>query len=97
MKRRWVNQIFFTVTACLFFYICGIGINNIFRYNAFRRELDEQERILLLENHANQLYKRQLSQLDTPGFWELQAKNRLGYVNPGEVVYKVIPDTSKRK
>lgn len=97
MKRGWGNRLFFVITISLFVYICGIGINNIFRYNAFRSELAEQQRVLMLENRSNQLYKRQLSQLEAPGFWEYQAKIRLGYVLPGEVVYKVIPDSSKRR
>lgn len=97
MQHKWVHNAFFALSIILFLYMCAIGINNIFRYNAFRTEFEEQRRLLLLETHTNQVYKHQLSRVEDPGFWELEAKTRLGYVNPGEVVYKVIPKESKRK
>jgi len=75
--------------------MCAIGISNIFRYNAFCTEFEEQRRLLLLETHTNQVYKHQLSRVEDPLFWELEAKRRLGYVKPGEVVYKVIPKEKK--
>lgn len=77
--------------------MCGIGINNIFRYNAFRKEYEDKRRLLLVETKINQGYKYQLSRLDGFDFWEVEAKTRLGYVKPGEIVYKVIPKEGKRK
>lgn len=99
--RPLAHGIFFFLSIATFVYMCAIGINNIFRYNAFYSEYDALNRSLLTETRINQSYKRQLSQLDSPELWEFQAKLRLGYVKGGEVVYKIIPanrqDTKTRK
>ncbi len=96
-----VHAAIFSVSILILIYMCAIGINNIFRYNAFYSEYDALNRTLLTETRINQSYKRQLSQLDNPELWEFQAKLRLGYVKDGEVVYKLIPadrqDTKTRK
>ena len=41
----------------------------------------------------NQQLKTQLLQLHKPSFWEMQARQKLGYMKKGEVVYKFVPDT----
>ena len=97
MKKKWSHSLIFAVTVGLIVYICGIGLKNIFRYNSFHSEYESLKQTLLVETRTNQYYKRQLSQLNSPDFWELEAKTQLGYVKEGEVVYKIIPPDEKRK
>ncbi len=81
------------VGAVLFFlYICGIGIKSVFRYNSFHREHAELQREFLAVSKQNTYYKALLSRRNNPEFWELHAKQRLGYVAPGEQVYKVVQE-----
>lgn len=78
------------VVFCL--YICGIGIKSVFRYNAFHREHADLQQTLLAVSKQNNYYKLLLSRRNNPEFWELHAKQRLGYVNAGEYVYKAVQE-----
>lgn len=78
--------------ALFFLYICGIGIKSVFRYNAFHRERAMLQEELRNVSKQNNYYKALLSRRNNPEFWELQAKQRLGYVKPGEQVYKVVQE-----
>jgi len=73
-------------------YICGIGIKSVFRYNAFHREHSELQQTLWTVSKQNNYYKALLSRRNDPEFWELHAKQRLGYVNAGEHVYKAVQE-----
>ncbi len=73
-------------------YICGIGIKSVFRYNAFHREHAQLQRELRLVSKQNNYYKALLSRRNNPEFWELHAKQRLGYVKDGEYVYKAVQE-----
>jgi cell division protein FtsB len=97
MRQKWTHSFFFGASILLLVYICAIGINNIFRYNAFYSEYDALKLTLLTETRVNETYKRQLSQLDNAALWELEAKTKLGYVKEGEVIYKIIPKTDRKK
>ncbi len=89
VKKRVVHIGFFTMTVIILIYIFYIGIKNILRYNAFKQELSNAFLQLEEEYRLNRLYKRQLADIDKPEFWEIQAKEQLGFVKKGEVVYKL--------
>ena len=73
-------------------YICGIGIKSVFRYNAFHREHVQLQRELWSVSKQNNYYKALLARRNNPEFWELHAKQRLGYVKAGEHVYKAVQE-----
>lgn len=81
---------FFVLAVLFLLYICGIGIKSVFRYNAFHREHVALQQELKAVSRQNNYYKAVLSRRNNPEFWEYQAKKRLGYVLPGENVYRVI-------
>ena len=72
-----------------------IAVKNIRRYNAFKWEYKSAQESLTEELWLNKKYHRQLAEINTADFWELEAKEQLGYVRKGEVVYKLLPTTHK--
>lgn len=71
-------------------YISYIGIKNVFRYNAFKREDRKAVHNLHLLTQINTQYKQQLLAMSQHKFWEREAKLKLGFVNQGEEVYRLI-------
>ena len=91
---KWKNISFFFVTLVLVVYVCCIGIKNIFRYNKFKLEAQENERVLKHLTFQQDAYNKKLLSIENEGTWELLAKTRLGYVKKGEVVYRFLPKQS---
>ncbi len=72
-------------------YVIYIGVINLFRYNSFKMEYQKK---MVTYNEAlqkNRDYKLALAGMKTQDYWELQAKERLGYVKSGEVLYRIVP------
>ncbi len=88
-----VRPFFLLATIAIFVYICGIGIKNIIRYNSFKLHYTTLIADLRKETHINESFKNQLLAMNETGYWELKAKEQLGYVKPGETVYKLISST----
>ncbi len=66
-----------------------IDMANLFRYKSFKHEYDEKVTTYNEALQKNQQYREALEGMQTQDYWELQAKSRLGYVKPGEVMYRI--------
>ncbi|MGE4169540.1 MAG: septum formation initiator family protein [Candidatus Margulisiibacteriota bacterium] len=84
------EHVFLFGMVLLLAYTSYIGIKNIFRYNGFKLEYQAKLDAFNVETKLNQRYRTQLLLMDRPEFWENEAKTRLGFVHPGETVYKPI-------
>lgn len=91
MTHRWGRKVMLGAALLVLGYSMWIGLKNIFRYNAYVTEYNQLRRDMMNENRMNDRSKRWLSLLQSPSFWEMAAKTKLGYVKEGEVVYKVHP------
>jgi cell division protein FtsB len=78
-------------TLILMGYVCYIGLKNIFRYNAFMLEYKNVTAQVEEEARRNLIIKRQLLKMRDADYWEVQAKQQLGYINEGETVYNLYP------
>ena len=83
------------ITFCLFVYVCSLGIKNIIRYNGFKLQYADLVSELKKETRLNRTYKNQLLDMKTKTYWETKAREKLGYVKPGETVYKLISPSQK--
>lgn len=90
MKYRFSRALPFIITLIILVYICSIGIKNIFRYNKFKLEYRLLNAQLTKEKQRNIQLKQRLTMLKKPFFWEMIAKQKLGYIKKGETVYKII-------
>ncbi len=66
----------------------GTVTRNILRYSTYKQDLkikNEELACLVIEAQG---YRDILSSLESKEFWVLEAKKKLGYIQPGEVVYK---------
>ncbi|MSR88503.1 MAG: hypothetical protein EXS67_02480 [Candidatus Margulisbacteria bacterium] len=88
MKFHKPAFLFFTLF--LLGYTSYIGLKNVFRYNEFKIAYKVQQAAYLEELRLNKNYKQQLLFMQNPDYWELQAKKKLGLINPGEHVVKII-------
>jgi len=88
---------FLFFTLFLLGYTSYIGLKNVFRYNEFKIAYNALQATYLEEIRLNKTYKQQLLFMQNPDYWELQAKKKLGLINPGEHVVKIIdvPKDSK--
>ena len=89
-RINFLNTSFFILSIIILFYVCAIGIHNLFRYNAFNKDYNTAAKHYLNELHLNKEYIKQLLLIDTPEYWELLAKEKLGYTNKNEVVFKIL-------
>lgn len=89
VKKKVVTISFLGMTVLLFVYVCYIGVKNILLYNAFKAEYKTALVQYEEEVHLNNRYKESMQEMQGPDYWELQAKQQLGYVKKGEVVYKL--------
>ena len=87
MKNSFRNLVFVSSLFCLFFYVCSIGIKNIYRYNVFLNEYKTLQKDYHLVQKRNQLLKQQLVQIEDMDYLEEEIKKKLGYIHEGEVVY----------
>lgn len=83
------HLILFGGTMILLFYVCSIGIRNVFRYNAFKFEYLDALNHYENEQKKKEWYEFQISAQSKESYWEEKAKVELGYVKNGEVVYKL--------
>ncbi len=83
----WNLSVFF-LSVTLLVYTFVIGIKNIFRYNDFRAEYQRNLQVRAEERARNRYYKIQLNVIEDHRFWEMKAREELGYVKNGETVYK---------
>lgn len=88
MKFHKPAFLFFTLF--LLGYTSYIGLKNVFRYNEFKIAYNALEATYVEELHLNKTYKQQLLFMQNPDYWELQAKKKLGLINSGEHVVKII-------
>lgn len=88
MSAGFKKIIVLGIPILLTVYVCDIGIQNIVRYNRFKFELKENEQKLKHAFTKHQFFANQIAQMETPEYWELSAKKRLGFIKKGEVVYK---------
>jgi len=89
MSKKFLNVSLFICISILLCYTCGIGINNIFRYNRFRLELKYLNETLIYEQEKSNKLKKKLLKIKSKNYIELLAKQRLGYVKPRETVFKL--------
>lgn len=89
IKKKVVTLSFLGMTTILFLYVCYIGIKNILTYNAFKSECKIQAANYQQELILNRSYREKLNHIQDPDYWELQAKEQLGYIKKGEVIYKL--------
>jgi len=87
--KRVGHIVLFGGTIVLLFYVCSIGIHNVFRYNAFKFEYLDALAKYESEVKKKEWYEFQINAQDRESYWEEKAKMELGYVKNGEVVYKV--------
>ena len=92
MKRK---RLLFFVTLFLFLYMGYIGLKNVFRYNKFKIDYVSMQETYAEEQKINLDYKHQLASMQSPDYWELQAKAKLGLVCSGERVIKIMIKESK--
>lgn len=83
-------MLLFVFTFLSLIYISYIGIKNVFRYNAFKREDRQAVKELHSLTQINTQYKQKLLAMSHHKFWEREAKLKLGFVNQGEEVYRLI-------
>ena len=69
-------------------YSTCIGLRNVFRYNTFKKEVVMKQSALAELHYTNQYYKRLVSSIKSDSFWIVEAKQKLGYSQKGEIVYK---------
>mgnify|MGYP006430279871 FL=1 len=56
----------------------------------FSQEYNRIQDRYVVEQERNQTYHQQLAEMETPTYWELEARKQLGLVLPGESVYKLV-------
>ena len=83
------NLLFFILSVILLTYTFFIGIKNIFRYNKLKVQYEKVVMKYQTELQKKEEYKIQIDQMKFQDFWELQAKQKLGYVKQKEIVYKL--------
>jgi len=83
------NLLFFILSVILLTYTFFIGIKNIFRYNKLKVQYEKVVMKYQTELQKKEEYKVQIDQMKFQDFWELQAKQKLGYVKQKEIVYKL--------
>ena len=83
-----LNRIFLIVTCLFCGYSAFICAQNMIRYNAFKLEHQDvqQKQQGLMEIKMG--YQESIDALELPAWWELEAKKKMGYSQPGERVYK---------
>jgi cell division protein FtsB len=92
VKKQRLGYLFlFGFSAILLLYMCGILIENIVRYNRFKREYDKVALDFQQTVELNMQYRHQLQAMSKPDYWETSARLRLGLVFPDEVIYRVVP------
>jgi cell division protein FtsB len=84
-----IDTISLVISVMVLLYICSIGIKNIIRYNGFELEYQLLLSQINSETQKNRAYKKQLISLKEDVYWEMEAKNRLGFVRPGEQIYRM--------
>ena len=90
MPNQRLITFLFLLVGFFIFYLGSIGIKNIFRYNKFQLETQSLATELHKETAIQTEYKRELAAMCRPEYWQQLAQKRLGLVNKGEVVYKII-------
>jgi len=83
-------MMFFGMTLLLIIYSSSIGMRNLFRYNRFSYDLENNLVKLKELQMLNHTYKNSLVKMDSDFYWEFLAKRDLGYVNKGESVVKFL-------
>lgn len=90
MPNQRLITALFVLVGILTIYLAGIGIKNIFRYNRFQLEAQSLVAELQKETIHQTAYKQELEAMRQPEYWQQLAQKRLGLVNKGEAVYKII-------
>lgn len=78
---------FLSITIIGLIYVSSLGIKNIFRYNKLRFEHEEAVQAYQLEKTRNQSFQEKLHLMKSNHYWELTAKQKLGFQKPKETVY----------
>ena len=85
---RHVGFILFCLFICLFLYSFAISVRNYVRYSFLNKQY------LALEQQYESLEKTQFDfqqkyeLIHRDSFWELEAKQKLGYIRRDEVMFK---------
>tara|TARA_B100002051_G_C16386892_1_gene463281 strand:- start:95 stop:388 length:294 start_codon:yes stop_codon:yes gene_type:complete len=85
----------FIITCFLLIYILAIGINNIFRYNKYQLQYNEIEMKLINEKIKNKELINELKKTKKEEYWELKAKQELGYIKSNEKVFILTKGVTK--
>tara|TARA_B100000427_G_scaffold139153_1_gene115717 strand:+ start:8884 stop:9201 length:318 start_codon:yes stop_codon:yes gene_type:complete len=72
----------------LFIYTSSISLRNLLRYNMFKKELIDSQRILDKQQLINKQYQEKIALMLTDDYWMLEAKKKLGYIQSDEYIYK---------
>ena len=89
-RRAFFRISFFCFTLVVFLYVCCIGIKNVFRYNTYKSAHVLKENELEAVRQKNTQLKQDLLDMESEHYWELQVKERLGWVKSGEVEYRIL-------
>ena len=79
-----------SMLSILLVYSVSIGFRNFFRYNTLKIEELQLKKALEKLNKQNENYKNRALLVKSDDFWILSAKKKLGYIKPGEKVYKFV-------
>lgn len=91
-KRKREAQWGLLLSLFLLVYSVSIGIRHVFRYNGFKLDHQQVDKQVSLERQKHARYSQQLTAMQNPQYWELEAKKRLGFIKPGERLIKGIKE-----
>jgi cell division protein FtsB len=85
-----VHTVFFGLACFFFVYTASIGIKSVFRYNSFKLDFQKNKARYEAVLARNAQLKLDVQKLCDNEYWEMQARQRFGYVKKGEIVYRFI-------
>lgn len=83
-----VKSFIILVITALLVYSFTISLRNYMRLTNLKKQYVKLEEKLNELTYQNQYYNNLLEVSDTKLFWELEAKQKVGYSQPNEVVFK---------
>ena len=83
-----VKSFIILVITALLVYSFTISLRNYMRLTNLKKQYVKLEEKLNELTYQNQYYNNLLEVSDTKLFWELEAKQKVGYSHPNEVVFK---------
>ncbi len=88
--KPWGHMVIFGFTILVVLYVLVLGVENILRFNQYKREHAQVYQSYVTAVDLNRDYNEQLRGMRKPGYWEELIATRLGYVRQGEDVYWIV-------